>query len=120
MNHHLWNRTRARVLAMFFIIATASACGEKLSDVSSGGPSANPVSPSAQVIGVAPGAPQAEPPGTTPVASDTSEVTKAEEANRKPREGDTDNHSTLAPNPAQRAQGSNPQAAPERKTDGRK
>ena len=71
---------------------------------------------STQVIGVTPAAPSDDPPGTTPVASDTSEITKQVETTQKPQEGDNHSHSTLAPNTPQKADGKNPQESPERKT----
>ena len=55
---------------------------------------------SAQVIGVKPAEPSAqEPPGVTPVASNTTDVTKQEASTQKPQEGDNHSYSTLAPNP---------------------
>lgn len=117
MNHELWNRVGARVIALAFVIAGASACGDKLSDVKSGGPSAHPVSPSAQVIGTAPAAPTGDPPGTTPVAGNTTEVTKHEETTKKPQEGDNHSYSSVAPTNPQKAQGKDPQQMPERKAE---
>jgi hypothetical protein len=58
---------------------------------------------SAQVIGVKPAdATAKEPPGVTPVASDTTTVTKQEESTQKPSEGDNHSYSTVAPNPPQK------------------
>lgn len=119
MNHTLWNRARARVLAMAFLIATATACGERLSDVSSGGPSANPVSPSAQLVGVPPAPPQGDPPGTTPVEPTPSTITKQQEVAGKPHEGDNHAYSSVAEDNPQKAQGKDPQQMPERTGDGR-
>ena len=72
--------------------------------------------PSAQVIGQAPAPPTGDPPGTTPVAPNTTEVTKHEETTQKPQEGDNHSYSTVAPNTPQKAEGTNPQESPERKT----
>ena len=94
MNHALWNRVAARVLAITFITTGLAACGEKLSNVSSGGPSANPVSPSAQVIGTKPADPQPEPAGVTAVAPGTKELTKKQEVNDMPKEGQDSSHLT--------------------------
>ena len=107
MNHALWNRVAARVLALAFVTATAAACGEKLSDVHSGGPSANPASPSAQVIGTPPAEPKGDTPQTTAVAPNTSDVTKKQETQEKPQEGDNHSYSTVAPNTPQKADGKN-------------
>jgi hypothetical protein len=78
---------------------------------------ANTPDPSAQVIGVVPAAPTGDPPGTTPVTANTTEVTKAEENTQKPSEGDNHSHSTLDPNSPQKADSKNPQEAPSRSSD---
>ena len=109
MNHELWNRVAARVIALAFVSAALAACGEKLSDVHSGGPSAHPVSPSAQVIGTAPAEPQGNTPQTTAVGGD-----KRPEGEKGPKEGDDSSYSSVAPNNPQKAQGKDPQALPER------
>lgn len=110
MNHELWNRVAARVIALAFVSAGLAACGEKLSDVHSGGPSANPVSPSAQVIGTAPAEPQqSNTAQTTQVGGD-----KRPEGEKGPKEGDESSHSTLAPVTPQKADGQNSSSSPER------
>ena len=111
MNHELWNRVAARVIALAFVSAGLVACGEKLSDVHSGGPSANPVSPSAQVIGTAPAEPQGNTPQTTQVAGD-----KRPEGESGPKEGDNHSYSTVAPTTPQKAEGKNHTSSPERST----
>ena len=115
MNHQLWTLVGARVLALSFVLAGASACGERLSDTSAKTPPSQAASPSAVVIGTAPAQPSGDPAGTTPVASDTTEVTKAEESKAKPQEGDNHSHSSLAVENPQKAQGIDPQQTPERK-----
>ena len=58
---------------------------------------------SAQVIGVKPAEPSAsEPPGVTPVAPNTTTVTKQDESTQKPQEGDNHSYSTVAPYPKQK------------------
>ena len=114
MNHQLWSSAAARVMAAAFLVATAAACGDKISDVSSGTPAASPASPSAQVIGVKPAEPTGDPAGTTPVAGNTSDVTKREETTQKPQEGDNHSYSTLAPNTPQKADRENPTDQPNR------
>ena len=75
MNHQLWTKVGARVIALCFVIAGASACHDRISDVSSGTPAQPATTGSAQVIGTAPAQPSGDPPGTTPVASNTTDVT---------------------------------------------
>jgi hypothetical protein len=103
MNHKLWSSVGARVLALSFILTGASACGERLSDVSARTPAATPPSPSAIVIGTAPAQPSGDPPGTTPVGAQTTEVGKGAESNAMPLPGQPNDHSNLAPNPSQKA-----------------
>src|SRR5258708_34975118 len=52
-------------------------------------------SPSAMLIGTPPAAPTGDPPGTTPVTAESTQVTKPEETQSKPQEGDNPSHSTL-------------------------
>lgn len=103
MNHELWNRVAARVIALAFVSAGLAACGEKLSDVHSGGPSANPASPSAQVIGTAPSEPKGDTPQTTSVAAPQKELTKAEETKAMPVEGQDSSHFSESTKDSQRA-----------------
>jgi hypothetical protein len=105
MNHTLWNRVGARVAVIAFIIGGLSACGERLADTHAKGPSSNPADASAVVVGTAPAQPSGDPPGTTPVAPNTSDVTKAEESSNKPKEGDNNSFSTVAPATKQKSDG---------------
>jgi hypothetical protein len=114
MNHQLWSKVAARVIALAFVVAGVTACHDKISDVSSGTPAAAPTSTSGQVLGTAPANPSGDPPGTTPVASNTSDVTKAEEVAGKPAEGDDHSYSSVAPNNKQKSQNSDPQQQPGR------
>ena len=109
MNHALWNLVAARVVAIAFVTTGLAACGEKLSNVSSGGPSASPVSPSAQVIGTTPAPPQPEPAGVVAVAPDTKELTKKQEVNDMPKEGQDSSHLTEAQGDSQRTGGGDQQ-----------
>jgi hypothetical protein len=115
MNHKLWTLVGARVIALSFVIAGVAACGERNTTTSGKTPPAQAASPSAVVIGTAPAQPSGDPPGTTPVASNTTEVTKAEESKAKPQEGDNHSYSSVAEDNPQKAQGKDPQQAPERK-----
>ena len=111
MNHKLWAATGAKVLAMMFIVAGVTACGERLSNTNAKASGANPVSPSAQVIGQAPAEPAAQPTAetaqTTAPAGAQSDVGKIAESTARPIEGDNHSHSTLAPNTPQKADGKN-------------
>jgi hypothetical protein len=76
-----------------------AACGDHNRD-------ANPIpkaDPSAVVIGTAPAAPTGDPPGTTPVAASTTEVSKAVEQSAMPLPGQPNDHSNVAPNPSQKS-----------------
>ena len=108
MNHQLWTRVSARVIAIAFVVGGLSACGERLSDTHAKKAPDNPVSSSAVVVGVAPAQPAGDPPGTTPVAPNTSDITKQEESTKKPQEGDNHSYSTLSPETPQKSSGSNP------------
>jgi hypothetical protein len=60
--------------------------------------------PSAVVIGTTPAAPTGDPPGTTPVDTDSTEVSKSVESNSMPLPGQANDHSNLAATPSQRAE----------------
>jgi hypothetical protein len=147
MNHQLWKAVGTRVLALVFVIAGAAACGDDVNERTTGNGNGNgsaetvasadsagtpldgargEVSPSAQVIGVAPAPPTAE---ETPQAAQApeakaappqqdsaSKVTQAEESTERPKEGDNHSYSTTAPVTEQKAEGVNPQELPSRKT----
>jgi hypothetical protein len=103
MNHRLWTLVGARVLALSFVLAGATAYGNRISNTSSKTPPAQAASPSAVVIGTAPAQPSGDPPGTSPVAPDTTEVSKAVESNSMPLPGQPNDHSNVAPKPSQTA-----------------
>lgn len=105
MNHQLWASVAARVIAVTFVLAGLAACGERLSDTSARTPVATPADPSAVVIGAAPAQPTGDPPGTTPVASDTTELAKSVESQSMPLPGQPNDHSNVAPKPSQAADG---------------
>jgi len=105
--------SRAVALAIFAAAATLSACDKK-----PGTRSALAPDPSTQVIGVTPAAPTGDPPGTTPVASNTTTITKQEETTQKPQEGDNHSHSSVAvDNPQKGDHKVDVQQLPERKSD---
>ena len=116
MDHKLWSDAGARVIAAMFLVAGLAACGERLSNVSARTPKATPADASAVVIGTAPAQPSGDPPGTTPVAPNTSDVTKQVESTGKPQEGDNHSYSSVAPDNAQKADGKDPQQLPSRST----
>jgi hypothetical protein len=115
MNHKLWTLAGARVLAMSFLIAGAAACGDRVDTSQKVKAPSNAASPSAVVVGVAPAQPSGDPPGTTPVSPNTTEITKQEEISKKPQEGDNHSYSSVAQDNPQKAQGVDPQQTPERK-----
>lgn len=104
MNHTLWAAAGARVVALMFVIAGLSACGDRLSNTTAKTPRANAASPSAVVIGTAPGQPGGETTGTTAVASNTTEVTKSVESVVMPQPGQANDHSNEAAKPSQKAE----------------
>ena len=128
MNHQLWTRVGVRVAALMFVVAGAAACGERDDDrvsststtTSRGDASVSDraersglpsdASPSAVVIGTAPAQPQGDTPQTTPSSAAQSQLSKAEEVNGQPNEGDNHSYSTVAPNTPQKAGGSDPVA----------
>ena len=105
MNHQLWNTVGARVLALTFVLAGLAACGERISNTDTGtAPKAAAATPSAVVIGTAPAQPTGDPPGTTPVSGNTTEVTKSVESVSMPQPGQPNDHSNVAPMPSQKAE----------------
>jgi hypothetical protein len=113
MNHKLWAMTGARVLALSFVIAGVSACGDRTTDTRADASSSSTrilpsdASPSAVVIGQAPSATQGDTAQTTPPAGAQGDVSKAAESTARPIEGDNHSYSTLAPVTPQKADGVN-------------
>jgi len=105
MNHALWRAAGARVIAMAIVLAGLSACGDRISNTHARTPTPDAPSPSAVVIGTAPAQPTGDPPGTTPVASGSTEVTKPVESASMPQPGQPNDHSNVAPKPSQTADG---------------
>jgi|SRR5690348_8564475 len=103
MNHTLWTGAGARVLAAMFVVAGLAACGDRISNTHSKAAPANPVDPSAVVIGTAPAQPTGDPPGTTPVAGNDSEVTKEVESSAMPQPGQPNDHSNVSTAASQRS-----------------
>lgn len=101
------NLTLARACAAAVLVAGLAACGERLSDTSAKAPKPLDASPSAVVVGQAPAEPSGDPPGTTPVASGTTTISKEVETTAKPQEGDNHSYSTTAPVTPQKADGKN-------------
>ena len=89
----------ATVLLAVIAAAGLGACNKARNE----GRAANTPDASAQVIGVKPAEPsKTEPPGVTPVAPDTTTVTKQEASTQKPSEGDDHSHSSVAPDNPQK------------------
>jgi hypothetical protein len=95
----------AIVLASAILVAGLAGCSERVTTTSTK-VEAKP-EPSAVVIGQAPAPPTGDPPGTTPVATGTTEITKTVEVTQKPQEGDNHSYSTVAPVTPQKADGNN-------------
>jgi len=93
----------SRVIAIALFAAAALAACDKTPGTKGGARTALAPDASAQVVGVKPAEPsQSEPPGVTPVSTNTTEVTKQEASTQKPSEGDNHSYSTLAPFPPQK------------------
>ena len=116
MNHKLWTSAGARVIALAFVIAGVTACHDKISDVSSGAAPSVSADASAKVIGTAPAEPSGDPPGTSPVAANTTDVSKKEEISGKPAEGDNHSYNSVSPDNKQKSEHKDPQQTPERST----
>ncbi len=115
MNHQLWAKVGARVIALAFVVAGAAAC-DSVSHTSSRTPAQPATTGSAQVIGTAPAQPSGDPPGTTPVDAHTTDVTKQEEIKGKPAEGDNHSYSTVSPSTKQKSDGKSSADSNERKS----
>jgi hypothetical protein len=126
MNHPLWNRAAARIIALLFVMAGAAACdrhrdGASLTATSGSAPLPASADASARTIGVAPAPPTGDPPGTTPVAPDTTNLSQGAKQTG-PREGDNHAYSSVSPSNPQKAQNVDAQQTPDRtdlnKTEG--
>ena len=117
MNHQLWNRVAAKVVALMFVMAGAVACDRhrdaSVSASSGSAPLPATADASARTIDVKPAPPTGDPPGTTPVAPGTSDISKQAEQTG-PREGDNHSYSSVAPNNPQKAQNVDPQETRDR------
>jgi hypothetical protein len=109
-----YSRTCA-ITAAVMLAAGLAACDRKV-----GTQSRTALAPdaSAQVVGKTPAEPSGDPPGTTPVASNTTTVTKQEEISKKPQEGDDHSYSSVAVNNPQKGDHKiDAQQLPERKKE---
>jgi len=100
-------RKLAQACAAALLFAGLAACDERAPGTTAKSAKPNEPSPSAVVIGQAPADPKGDPPGTTPVAPNTSDVSKAAESVSRPIEGDNHSYSTVAPATPQKADGKN-------------
>ena len=103
MNHTLWTAAGSRVIAMMFVVASLTACGDRISNTHARTPDATPASPSAVLVGTAPAQPTGDPPGTTPVAGNTSELSKPAEQSAMPLPGQPNDHSNIASGDSKKA-----------------
>jgi len=93
----------AGIAAAALGLVALTACHEHHTTTVASAPAA--ASPSAQLIGTPPAPPTGNTPETTPVAPNTTEVSKAEETTKKPSEGDNHSYSSVAPANPQKAGG---------------
>lgn len=93
----------AYTFAALLLAAGLAACGERISDTRVKAPEPSKPESSAVVIGQAPAEPTGDPPGTTPVAPNTTYIDKKTETQDKPQEGDNHSYSTTAPVTPQKA-----------------
>ena len=100
-------RRAPAILAALALAAGLAACGERISDTRVKAPEPAKPESSAVVIGQAPADPTGDPPGTTPVAPNTTDISKKVETTDKPQEGDNHSYSTTAPVTPQKADGVN-------------
>ena len=117
MNHQIWTRVAARVIALTFVIAGITACerhrdGAQVSATTASGLPTS-ADASAKTIDVAPAPSTGDPPGTTPVSADTSDISKSAER-VGPREGDNHSYSSVSPTNPQKAQSVDPQQTSDR------
>ena len=89
---------RAAAIAAALAMTSLAACHHRDAD-----PLAK-ADPSAVVIGTTPAEPTGDPPGTTPVATSTTDVSKPVEATAMPLPGQPNDHSNLSPTPSQRSE----------------
>jgi hypothetical protein len=99
----------AHMIAALLLAAGLAACGERISDTRVKAPEPTKPESSAVVIGQAPAEPKGDPPGTTPVAPNTTYIDKATESRDKPQEGDNHSYSTTAKVTPQKAEYVDPQ-----------
>ena len=117
MNHQIWSRVAARVIALTFVIAGLGACdrhrdGAQVSGTTASGLPAS-ADASAKTVDVAPAPPSGDPPGTTAVAPGTSDISKSAEQ-VGPREGDNHSYSSVSPTNPQKSQSIDPQQTSDR------
>jgi hypothetical protein len=117
MNHQIWTRVAARVIALTFVIAGIAACDRHHDGAQVSGTTANglPASAdaSAKTIDVAPAQPTGDPAGTTAVAPATSDLSRSAQQ-VGPREGDDHSYSSVSPTNPQKAQSVDPQQTSDR------
>ena len=91
--------------ASTIVLAALLAAGVAACDKKAGTQSRTALAPdaSAQVIGKEPAPPTGDPPGTTPVSSNSTEVSKSVESVSMPQPGQPNDHSNLARTPSQQA-----------------
>ena len=107
-------KTSGAVLAAAALLALA-ACHQQHTTTVATAPAGGDAS--GHLIGTPPAPPTGNTPETTPVAPNTTEVSKAEETTAKPSEGDNHSYSSVAPSNPQKAGGQDAQQQSDRKQD---
>ena len=105
------SKTSGAALAAAAVLALAglAACNRQHTTTVATAPAGG--DPSGHLIGTPPAPPTGNTPETTPVAPNTTEVTKAEETTQKPSEGDNHSYSSVAQDNPQKAGGQDGQAS---------
>ncbi|HET7548262.1 MAG TPA: hypothetical protein VFJ86_10845 [Usitatibacter sp.] len=86
------------VAAAALALGTLAACDRDAGST----PAAATPDASAQTINVAPAPPTGDPPGTTPVTGNQSELTEHQSQSQMPLEGQNHNYSSVAPQQSQK------------------
>ena len=86
------------VLGAVAALAALAACDREPHGTASATPD-----PSAQTINVKPAPPTGDPPGTTPVAGNQSDLTQTQSQSQMPLEGQNHNYSSVAPIQSQKS-----------------
>jgi hypothetical protein len=90
------------IRATIALTAASALCALAACDREAGGPPTAKADASAQTINVKPAPPTGDPPGTTPVTGNQSDLTQGQSQNQMPLEGQNHNYSSVAPHQSQK------------------